>query len=94
MTSVTVLVKSELCKEEFGERVRSCYYSSRPMTPYEYEKRDNNRSLIFMCVVDRTTYVERTIEAIKNKEVSLPYRDESLAWVARVVLSDILDGER
>ena len=69
-------------QQEFGERVRSCYYSSRPMTPYEYKKRDNNRNLIFMCVVDRTTYVERTIEAIKNKEVSLPYRDESLAWVA------------
>ena len=69
-------------QQEFGERVRSCYYSSRPMTPYEYKKRDNNRNLIFMCVVDRTTYVEQTIEAIKNREVSLPYRDESLAWVA------------
>ena len=69
-------------QEEFGERVRSCYYTSRPMTPYEYKKRDNNRHLIFMCVVDRTTYVELTVEAIKNKEVSLPYEDESLAWVA------------
>ena len=69
-------------QEEFSQRVRSCYYSSRPMTPYEYKKRDNNRNLIFMCVVDRTTYVERTVEAIKNREVSLPYADESLAWVA------------
>jgi hypothetical protein len=34
-----------------------------------------------MCVVDRTTYVEKTIEAIKNCEVTLPYRDESLDWV-------------
>ena len=69
-------------QEEFGERVRSCYYSSRPMTPYEYKKRDNNRHLIFMCVVDRTTYVEQTVEAIKNKEISLPYKDETLACVA------------
>jgi hypothetical protein len=69
-------------QQEFGDRVRSCYYSSRPMRPYEYKKRDNNRNLIYMCVVDRTTYVEQTVEAIKNKEVSLPYADESLAWVA------------
>lgn len=69
-------------QEEFGDRVRSCYYSSRPMRPYEYKKRDNNRNLIFMCVVDRTTYVEQTVEAIKNKQVSLPYGDDSLAWVA------------
>lgn len=69
-------------QSEFGERVRSCYYSSRPMTPYEYKKRDNNRNLIFMCVVDRTTYVEETVEAIKQREVSLPYQDESLDWVA------------
>jgi len=68
-------------QREFGDRVRSCYYSSRPMTPYEYKKRDNNRNLIYMCVVDRTTYVEKTIEAIKNCEVTLPYRDESLDWV-------------
>ena len=69
-------------QSEFGERVRSCYYSSRPMTPFEYKKRDNNRNLIFMCVVDRTTYVEETVEAIKQREVSLPYDDESLDWVA------------
>jgi hypothetical protein len=35
-----------------------------------------------MCVVDRTTYVEETVEAIKQREVSLPYQDESLDWVA------------
>jgi len=69
-------------QSEFGDRVRSCYYSSRPMTPYEFKKRDNNRNLIYMCVVDRTTYVEQTVEAIKNREVSLPYDDETLAWVA------------
>ena len=51
------------------------------MTPFDYKKRDNNRNLIFMCVVDRTTYVEMTIEAVKNGEVIIPYRDESLDWV-------------
>ena len=66
---------------EFGERVRSCYYSSRPMTPFEYKRRDNNRNLIFMCVVDRTTYIEETIEAIKKDEHSIPYEDDSLEWV-------------
>jgi hypothetical protein len=66
---------------EFGERVRSCYYSSRPMTPFEYKRRDNNRNLIYMLVVDRTTYVEETIEAIKNNEVHLPYADTSFEWV-------------
>jgi hypothetical protein len=66
---------------EFGERVRSCYYSSRPMTPFEYKRRDNNRNLIYMLVVDRTTYVEETIEAIKNNEIHLPYADTSFEWV-------------
>ena len=68
-------------QDEFGERVKSCYYSSRPMTPFEFKKRDNNRNLIFMCVVDRTTYVESTIESVKNGEVKLPYSDDSLEWV-------------
>ena len=68
-------------QREFGERVKSCYYSSRPMTPYEYKKRDNNRNLIFMCVVDRTSYIEDTIEAIKNHEVSIPYATTDLEWV-------------
>lgn len=68
-------------QREFGERVKSCYYASRPMTPFEYKKRDNNRNLIFMCVVDRTTYIESTIEAIKNGEIKLPYATTELEWV-------------
>jgi len=68
-------------QEEFGERVKSCYYSSRPLTPYEYKRRDNNRNLIYMVVVDRTSYVEEAIEAIKNQEHSLPWADQSLEWV-------------
>jgi len=68
-------------QEEFGERVKSCYYSSRPLTPYEYKRRDNNRNLIYMVVVDRTSYVEQAIEAIKNQEHSLPWADQSLEWV-------------
>ena len=68
-------------QQEFGERVRSCYYSSRPMTPFEYKRRDNNRNLIFMCVVDRTTYIEETIEAIKKHEHTIPYHDETLEWL-------------
>jgi len=68
-------------QEEFGERVKSCYYSSRPLTPYEYKRRDNNRNLIYMVVVDRTSYVEEAIEAIKNQEHSLPWSDDSLEWV-------------
>ena len=68
-------------QREFGERVKSCYYSSRPLTPYEYKRRDNNRNLIYMIVVDRTTYVEQTIEAIKNQEIKLPWVDDSLEWV-------------
>ena len=51
------------------------------MTPFEYKRRDNNRNLIYMLVVDRTTYVEETIEAIKNNEIRLPYGDTSLEWV-------------
>tara|TARA_B100000287_G_scaffold367596_1_gene363440 strand:- start:120 stop:467 length:348 start_codon:yes stop_codon:yes gene_type:complete len=51
------------------------------MTPFEYKKRDNNRNLIFMCVVDRTSYVEQTIEAIKHREILLPYQTTELEWV-------------
>ena len=68
-------------QNEFGERVKSCYYSSRPLTPYEYKRRDNNRNLIYMVVVDRTTYIEQTIEAIKNGEHSLPWKEQTLEWV-------------
>jgi hypothetical protein len=68
-------------QREFGERVKSCYYSSRPLTPFEYKKRDNNRNLIFMCVVDRTTYIEDALEAVKNGEVILPYATNDLEWV-------------
>lgn len=68
-------------QREFGERVRSCYYSSRPMTPFDYKKRDNNRNLIYMCIVDRTTYIEETLDAIKRGEVSLPYNTPELEWV-------------
>lgn len=53
------------------------------MTPYEFKKRDNNRNLIFMAVVDRTTYIERTLESIKKGEFSLPYADRSLEWVLK-----------
>ncbi len=67
---------------EFGDRVKQCYYSSRPMTPYEYKKRDNNRNPIHMCVVDRTTYIEKTIEAIHDREISIPFKDpEGLHWM-------------
>ena len=68
-------------QEEFGERVCSCYYSSRPMTPYEFKKRDNNRNIINMAIVDRTTYIERTLEKIKNRELVLPFKDRELEWV-------------
>lgn len=68
-------------QNEFGERVKSCYYSSRPLTPYEYKRRDNNRNLIYMVVVDRTTYIEQALEAIKQGEHSLPWKDDSLSWV-------------
>lgn len=68
-------------QEEFGERVCSCYYSSRPMTPYEFKKRDNNRNIINMAVIDRTTYIEKTLEIIKNKEIVLPFKDRELEWV-------------
>ena len=34
-----------------------------------------------MCVVDRTTYIESTIEAIKNGEIKLPYATTELEWV-------------
>ena len=68
-------------QREFGERVKSCYYSSRPMTPFEFKKRDNNRNLIFMCVVDRTTYIEQALDAIKKGEVRIPYATQDLEWV-------------
>ena len=68
-------------QDEFADRVCSCYYSSRPMTPYQFKRRDNNRNIINMAVVDRTTYVEKTLEIIKNKEISLPFKDRDLEWV-------------
>lgn len=69
-------------QNEFGERVKSCYYSSRPLTPFEFKRRDNNRNLIYMVVVDRTTYVEMAIEAIKEGKHRLPWKDASaLDWV-------------
>ena len=52
------------------------------MTPYEYKKRDNNRNPIHMCVVDRTTYVERLIESIHEKEITIPWADsDSYHWL-------------
>lgn len=68
-------------QREFGDRVKSCYYASRPMTPFEFKKRDGNRNLIWMAVVDRTTYIEKTVEAIKNRDVVVPWSDRSLEWV-------------
>jgi len=68
-------------QRQYGEMVKSCYYSSRPLTPFQYKKRDNNRNLIYMAVVDRTSYIESTIEAIKNEEISLPYKTTDLEWV-------------
>lgn len=68
-------------QREFGDRVKSCYYASRPMTPFEFKKRDNNRNLIHMAVIDRTTYIEQTVEAIKNGDIALPWQDRSLEWV-------------
>tara|TARA_R110000803_G_scaffold107958_4_gene176148 strand:- start:2538 stop:4064 length:1527 start_codon:yes stop_codon:yes gene_type:complete len=68
-------------QREFGDRVKSCYYASRPMTPFEFKKRDNNRNLIHMAVIDRTSYIEETVEAIKNGEIRLPWQDRSLEWV-------------
>ena len=68
-------------QKEFGERVKSCYYSSRPMTPFQYKRRDNNRNMIYMVVVDRTTYVEQTIDAIKRQEISIPYKTTEMEWV-------------
>lgn len=69
-------------QEEFDDRLKQCYYSSRPMTPYEYKKRDNNRNPIHMCVVDRTTYVERLIESIHEKEITIPWADsDSYHWL-------------
>ena len=67
-------------QREYGERVRSCYYSKRPMNPFEYKKRDSNRNLIYMCVVDRTTYVEKVLWAIEKEEYSFPYKDDSIEW--------------
>ena len=34
-----------------------------------------------MCVVDRTTYIEDALEAVKNGEVILPYATNDLEWV-------------
>lgn len=51
------------------------------MTPYEFKKRDNNRNIINMAIVDRTTYIEKTLEKIKNRELVLPFKDRELEWV-------------
>jgi len=67
-------------QREYGERVRSCYYSKRPMNPFEYKKRDSNRNLIYMCVVDRTTYVEKVLWGIEKQDYSFPYKDDSIDW--------------
>ena len=64
----------------YGERVKSCYYSNRPMNPYEYKKRDSNRNLIYMMVVDRTTYIEKVLWGIEQKDYKFPYADDSIEW--------------
>ena len=64
----------------YGERVKSCYYSNRPMNPYEYKKRDSNRNLIYMMVVDRTTYIEKVLWGIEQQEYKFPYADDSIEW--------------
>ncbi len=68
-------------QEEFGERVKSCYYSSRPLTPYEYKRRDNNRNVIYMIVVDRTSYVEMAVEAVKEQKHKIPWKTDELEWM-------------
>ena len=68
-------------QEEFGDRIRSCYYASRPKTPYEFTKRDNKRNLIYMITVDRTTYMEEMIDRFDKKQVRIPWKTDDLQWV-------------
>ena len=55
------------------------------MTPFQYKRRDNNRNLIYMCVVDRTTYVEETLEEIKQGKIRLPMTMNHLIGYSSVV---------
>jgi len=68
-------------QEEFGDRVRSCYYASRPKTPFEYSKRDSKRNLIHMVTVDRTTYMEEMMDRFERHEVRIPWKTDELQWV-------------
>lgn len=68
-------------QEEFGDRVRSCYYASRPKTPFEFTKRDGKRNLIYMITVDRTTYMEDMIDRFEKQEVRIPWKTDELNWV-------------
>lgn len=69
-------------QEEFGSRVRSCYYATRPKTPFEFSKRDSKRNLIYMITVDRTTYIEELIERFDRGEIQIPWADDSIEWIA------------
>lgn len=69
-------------QEEFGTRVRSCYYATRPKTPFEFSKRDSNRNLIYMITVDRTTYIEDLIDRFDRGQIQIPWADDSLEWIA------------
>lgn len=68
-------------QEEFGDRVRSCYYASRPKTPFEYTKRDGKRNLIYMITVDRTTYMEEMIDRFEKGGVKIPWKTDDLQWM-------------
>lgn len=66
---------------EFGDRVRSCYYASRPKTPFEFSKRDGRRNLIYMITVDRTTYMEDMIERFEQRSVRIPWSSDRFQWI-------------
>lgn len=68
-------------QDEFGDRVASCYYSSRPRNPYQFTKRDSNRNLIYMATVDKTSFCEETIDAVDRQRITIPWRTNELQWL-------------
>ena len=68
-------------QEEFGDRVRSCYYASRPKTPFDFTKRDGKRNLIYMHTIDRTTYMEQVIDKFEKRQIKIPWKTDDLQWL-------------
>lgn len=57
----------------YDDTVRSCMYQKRPANPIDYKKKDKNRNPIYMYIVDRTTYMDKVVDAFYKSMYKIPY---------------------